>query len=242
MYRSNVARRIETMAGLAVVEVYSSMWSIVLLGLRRGAHPAPTPQRATGAGFSPHTFTGCALRARSAMNRLLTFLLLAALPLVLGACDSDPKVPGAEVDGRYQATQYTFVQEGGTLIGTVDVLSYMAVASGERVFSAELFGQDLDYVIAFQLASESSRSSIRGSFSSESSNRIQLDLGNDPDGPRILLPSPLTLATSADSNTLTASAVTTVTFEQLARLDPVRFGGLSGGNIRGRLTLKLERQ
>ena len=175
------------------------------------------------------------------MIRFLPLLALALL-LPLSACDSDEGPSGNEVDGRYRATAFTFTQEGGTLIGTVDVLSYMAVVDGERVVTLDLFGQDLDYTLAFQLASENSRSSIRGSFSSQSNNRIRLDLGEDPDAPRILLPAPLTLTVSSDRATLTASSVTTATFEQLAALDPDEYGGLSGGNVRGRVAITLVRE
>ena len=176
------------------------------------------------------------------MTRILSALFLALLLLPLGACDSDEGPKGSEVDGRYRATAFTFTQEGGTLIGTVDVLSYMATVDGERVLTLDLFGQDLDYTLAFQLASENSRSSIRGAFTSQSNNRVRLDLGDDPDGPRILLPAPLTLTSSSDRSTLTASSVTTATFEQLAALDPDEYGGLSGGNVRGRVEIRLVRE
>ena len=177
------------------------------------------------------------------MLRLLSVLVLILL-LPLSACDSDEGPSGSEVDGRYRATAYTFTQEQGTLIGTVDVLSYMEVDGGEPVFTVDLFGQDEEYTLAYQLAAEDSRSSVRGSFSTESNNRVRLLEADpaDPDAPRILLPLPLTLTSSADRVTLTASQVTTVTFEELAALDPDEFGGLSGGFVRGRVQLTFVRE
>ena len=175
------------------------------------------------------------------MSRLLSLLLLALL-LPVSACDSDDPTPPDEVDGRYRATAFTFTQEGGTLIGTVDVLSYMEVVAGEPVFTIDLFGQDRAYTLAYQLASENSRSSVRGSFESQTNNRVRLDLGDDPDGPRILLPAPLTLTSTADRSTLQVSSVTTATFEQLAALDPDEYGGLSGGSIRGRVEITFVRE
>ncbi len=99
------------------------------------------------------------------MTRLLPLLLI--LLLTTTSCDSDDGPSGSEVDGRYRATSITFVQQNGETIpiGTVDVLSFMAKeANGKPVFTIDLFGQDRDYTIAFQLANDNSRSSIRGAF------------------------------------------------------------------------------
>lgn len=175
------------------------------------------------------------------MTRFLPLLLI--LLLTTTSCDSDDGPSGSAVDGRYRATSITFTQENnGTLVGTVDVLSYMArEAGGQPTFTIDLFGRDRDYTIAYQLANDNSRSSIRGGFSSESNNRVQLDLGDDPDADRVLLPSPLTLTSSTDREALTGAASVTVTFDQLSKLGDRRFDGTQG-TVRGRLSIALERE
>ncbi len=176
------------------------------------------------------------------MTRFLPLLVL--LLLTTTSCDSDDGPTGSDVDGRYRATSITFTQEnGGTLpIGTVDVLSFIAEeASGLPVFTVDLFGRDRDYTVAFQLANDNSRSSIRGSFSSKSNNRIELDLGDDPDAPRLLLPSPLSLTSSTDRAALTGAPTVTVTCQQVAALGDARFNGAQCSAV-GRLSITLERE
>ena len=113
-------------------------------------------------------------------------------------------------------------------------------ANGKPVFTIDLFGQDRDYTIAFQLANDNSRSSIRGAFSSESNNRVQLELGDDPDAPRVLFPSPLNLTSSTDRAALTGSAIVSVTCQQVKGLGDDRFGGTCSAP--GRLSMTFERE
>lgn len=213
--------------------------------------PEPRARRA----LALRTFGPCALRLFRrtppplwprphflfAVTRFLPLLLV--LLLTTTSCDSDDGPSGADVDGRYRATSIVFTQENGAInpIGVVDVLSFIQrSASGEPIFTIELFGRDRDYTIAFQLSNENSRSAVRGSFSSESNNRVRLDLGDDPDGPRVLLPTSLNLTSSTDREALTGSANITVTCQQVKGLGDDRFGGQCSAP--GRLSMTFERE
>ena len=76
--------------------------------------------------------------------------------------------------------------------------------------------------------------------SSESNNRVKLELGDDPDAPRILFPSPLTLTSSTDREALTGAATVNVTCQQVKGLGDDRFGGQC--SARGRLSITFERE
>jgi hypothetical protein len=168
---------------------------------------------------------------------------LILLVLGLSACDSDGGPDGSEVDGLYVATRYTFVQERGTLIGSIDVLDYAERRGGQPVFTLDLFGSDERFTLIYQLEGDDARSNASGSFDTESGDRVVVSFGDDnPVAQRVLLPGRLTFTTSEDRSTLTASASTVVSFEQLARLDPDRFGGLESGEVRGRLEIELARR
>jgi hypothetical protein len=169
-------------------------------------------------------------------------LLLALAPLLI-ACDSDDGPSGPQVDGFYQATSYTFRQDGGSLIGTVDILSHMAQVGGEPQFTLDLFGRDNDFNLVYRLEGATARSNISGSFSTAADNRVTVGFGdNNRDAVRVLLPPSLTFSILERGAALSGSANTTVSFEQLAELDPDRFGGLSNGTVRGTLTLTFERR
>jgi hypothetical protein len=167
------------------------------------------------------------------------FLLLLALVL-LPACDSDDGPSGSEVDGVYQATAFAFTPSA-RILPVVDVLDSIATQDGQPILRLDLFGQDEEVTLVYQLADEAARTPARGTFRTASSNRVIVDFGeSNARSARLLLPQRVTFTIVDDGDRLTAEIDNTVTFEQLQRLDPEGFAGLEGP-VGGRLELSFVR-
>lgn len=170
------------------------------------------------------------------------FLFPLALALaLLPACDSDDGPSASEVDGEYQVTEFFFDPEP-SFLDTIDLTDYLAERNDRPQLTLDLLGRDRDYVLTYRLDEDDARSAITGSFDTASNNRIIVDFGeNNRRATRLLLPQRLTFTVSSDRSRLLTDANHTVAFEQLAELDPDRFGGLSGGSVSGRLGMTLVR-
>jgi len=174
--------------------------------------------------------------------RLVLATLVLSSTLFLSSCDSGSSVSTTDVDGEYFFTQLVF-EADAAIVGTVDVLSYLRQIDGQPDMRLDLFGRSQQYVLAFRFPNDQARNSISGGFGSRGASQIELRLGDDSrQRLRLLLPGTLPLAFNNETGRLTAELRNyAVAFQDLATLDPQRFGGLNG-ETRGTLRIQANRR
>lgn len=178
--------------------------------------------------------------------RCLPLLSLAlALALVaLAGCDTDGG-PSTRllVDGEYRITRLELDSEN-TTYGVLNVLPYLSQSGlpPRPDISLDLFGQQSTYTFAYRLAGDAARTGVQGRFSTGASTvSLNFGDGNAAAVRRLLLPTSVVFTVSGtDGSTLTSDTRHTVTFAELAALDPDRFRNLSG-SLSGRLRITAER-
>ena len=157
-------------------------------------------------------------------------LLLAAF---LGACDTDnPSSPLEELAGLYDFAELRFVPTAGN-VAPADVRARLVPSRT----SVELFGTG-QVLIRFQVEGGTS-AFVNGTFTATRST-AHLSAEDEEDAARLatlLLPDPLSLARSADDQSLSASIAMTVNLEAF---DPVGYAGLTA--VPGRLDVTLQRR
>lgn len=168
--------------------------------------------------------------------------LLLGCTLLLTSCDSGSSVSTTEVDGEYAFSQLVF-EADASIVGTVDVLSYLRQVDGQPDIRLDLFGRSQQYVLAFRFPNDQARNSISGGFGSRGATQIELRLGEDSrQRLRLLLPANLPLSFNTETGLLTAELRNyAVAFQDLSTLDPQRFGGLNG-ETRGTLRIQATRR
>lgn len=174
--------------------------------------------------------------------RLFAFLLMALTPLV--GCDTGGG-PSTRllVDGEYRITRLELDSEN-TTYGVLNILPYLSQSGlpPHPDISLDLFGQQSTYTFAYRLAGDAARTGVQGRFTTGASTvTLTFGDGNAAAVRRLLLPSSLVFAASGtNGSTLTADIRHTVTFAELAALDPDRFRNLSG-TLSGRLRITAEK-
>lgn len=175
------------------------------------------------------------------MRFFLASLFLSSA-FLLSSCDSGSNVSTTDVDGEYFFTQMVF-EADAAIVGTVDVLSYLRQVDSQPDIRLDLFGRSQQYVLAFRFPNDQARNSISGGFGSRGATQIELRLGDDSrQRLRLLLPATLPLSFNGETGLLTAELRNyAVAFQDLATLDPQRFGGLNG-ETRGTLRIQANRR
>lgn len=177
--------------------------------------------------------------------RRLRLLVPLVLLLSLAGCDSGgSSASPLAVDGEYRITRLELDSEN-TTYGVIDVLPYL-VQSGlppTPEITLDLFGQQRTYTFAFRLAGDAARTGVQGSFSTTAS-AVRLDFGaaHASSVRRLLLPASISLTASGTNGSVLSTSIRhTVSFAELAALDPDRFRNISG-TLSGQLRVTAERQ